>query len=150
MSDQILMFNSPDNVSDEELSALRTRIFICRNAPITVASGLAGGYFLLNQFWIKRAFNVPFALGLGVCGYFLTYSHFSSSYMNMKSTFTKGSDFTSNRVQKKSHFISSGSDVMQVIHKRWIRYALSNNYFVDQKYEHGRGEIHLEKPNRPY
>ena len=146
MSDQILMFLNPDKVSDEELAAVRSRIFYARNVPIITAAGLSGGYVALNQFILKRALSIPFACALGVFGYFYTYTTTGTKYMSSFSTFKNGFDNPQKKKDETSHIIDSNHDVLVALNKRWLSYTYANNVRTDLTYDlnsHTLSLIHI-------
>ena len=135
MADQLLTFFNPDQLSEDELAIVRRRIAYSRNTPFLIGAGLSGGYFALNQFFLKRYFSIPFAVILGIGGYFTAYSTVGTSHMSSFSTFKNSFDESSKVPQKtQSYIANSNFDVLLAMNKRWCSYALTNNFLSKQTY----------------
>ena len=107
MSDHLLMFFDPDRVTDDELAVLRRRITYARNIPYAAAAGLPATYFALNHFFLKRHFNIPLAVALGVFGYLYVAETESNSAMFNCTSFKSGYDLKTIRDRDllKSHLL---------------------------------------------
>ena len=87
MSDQALIFHSPDQVSDEELATYRGRIKTQRMLPWLYSVGAAGGFFLVNNYVLRRYLHIPVVVGFGLAGYLVGREITDKNYLVNHATF---------------------------------------------------------------
>ena len=119
MADQQLMFFSPEQVSDEELATLRSRIRAVKTIPILYGAVFAGGYFGLAQFVLKVPFAIPGAVFFGLGGFYYGFEHVARNYMNDYRTFKNAKDnpdVTSNYAD--SPYIGSNYEIVEALNRR--------------------------------
>ena len=93
MADKMLLFHSPEQVSEEELALMRSRYSFARMLPVACFAASGAGYFIINNFVLKRYFHWPLIGVFGLVGYTCAGIYLESMYYHKMRSLKNANDF---------------------------------------------------------